>query len=135
MKKIFLLSFLVCSLFSCNISDDNQNFYYEALPIESVTIPDTFQLGEIHEISLTYIKPTGCYVFNNLLYEIDLNQRDVAVIAAVFPDEVCNDTPIEEEFTFNFKVTSADSYTFRFWTGPDENGVDTYLIVEVPVEG
>ncbi|WP_299332626.1 hypothetical protein [uncultured Psychroserpens sp.] len=134
MKKILLLCFVMCSLLSCNISDDNPNYIVEALPIDSVDLPDTFVFGQTHEITLTYTKPSGCYLFNNLLYEIDENQRDVAVIAAFFPDEVCDQTPIVEEFTFNFKVTSTESYTFRFWTGGDENGVDTYLIVEVPVE-
>lgn len=134
MKKIILISFLMCSLLSCKINDDNPNFFYEVLAIENVTIPDTFQFGEIYEITLSYTKPSDCYIFNNLLYESNLNQRDIAVIAAVFPDENCNETPIEEEFTFNFKVTSNDTYTFRFWTGLDENDMDTYLIVEVPVE-
>lgn len=134
MKKLIFISFLLCSLVSCNISDDNPNYTTVALPIDSVELPDTFLFGETHEITITYTKPTGCYFFNNLLYEIDGNQRDVAVIATFFPDEVCTQSTVVEDFTFNFKVTSADSYTFRFWTGPDENGVDTYLIVEVPVE-
>ncbi|MCD2258183.1 hypothetical protein [Psychroserpens luteolus] len=135
MKKIFLLSFLMFSLFSCNISDDNNpNFYYEALPIESVVIPETFQFGETYEILLTYIKPTDCHVYNNLFYESDLNQRDIAIVTAVFPDNGCNDLNEEEEVSFNFKVTNTGTYTFRFWQGNDESGLDTYLIVEVPVE-
>ncbi|MEH6536939.1 MAG: hypothetical protein V7719_11130 [Psychroserpens sp.] len=134
MKKIIFLSFLVVSLFSCNISDDAPNFFYEAQPVVSVVIPDSFQLGETYEITLTYIKPSGCHVFNNLLYESDLNQRDIAVVTAVFPDQGCNEVPEEEEVNFNFKVNNTGSYIFRFWQGPDENGVDTYLVIEVPVE-
>ena len=134
MKKIILLSVLVLTLVSCNIRDNNPNFYYEALPVESVEIPDTFQLGETYEIVLTYIKPTDCHIYNNLLYESDLNQRDIAIVTAVFPDGGCVDIFEEEDITFNFKVINSGTYTFRFWQGPDENGTDTYLIVEVPVE-
>ncbi|WP_298901045.1 hypothetical protein [uncultured Psychroserpens sp.] len=135
MKKIILLSFLMFSLFSCEISDDNPNFYYEALPVESVDMPETFQFGETYEILLTYIKPTDCHVYNNLFYESDLNQRDIAIVTAVFPDNGCTELNEEEEVSFNFKVTNTGIYTFRFWQGEDSSsGLDTYLIVEVPVE-
>lgn len=135
MKKIIFLSFLMVSLFSCKISDDTPNFFYEAQPVVSVDLPESFQFGETHEITMTYIKPSGCHVYNNLLYEVDINQRDIAIVTVVFPDEECEEIAEEEEVTFNFKVNNTGTYTFRFWQGPDENGVDTYLVVEVPVEG
>ncbi|MBR9913492.1 MAG: hypothetical protein GYB32_01490 [Algicola sp.] len=133
MKKIFIISFLLFSLFSCSVGDDTPNFYYEILPVESVDIPDEFQFGSVHEISLTYYKPTDCHVFNNFFYETDLNQRTVAVVTSVYTNQNCNDVNNLEEVSFNFEVNSFEPYTFRFWQGTDENGNDTYYIVEVPV--
>ncbi|MCK8482207.1 hypothetical protein [Psychroserpens algicola] len=134
MKKIFLLSFLMLSLFSCSVEDSAPNFYYEVLPIESVDIPDSFEFGNVHEIKLTYFRPSGCHVFNNFFYETDLNQRTVAIITTVLPDTDCNQEAVLEEVAFNFEVNSTGPYTFRFWLGVDENGNDTYYIVEVPVD-
>jgi hypothetical protein len=133
MKKIFLLSFLMFSLFSCSIEDDTPNFYTEVLPVESVDMPDAFQFGNVHEIKLTYFKPTGCHVFNNFFYEIDQDQRTVAIITTVNTSPDCNQNAVLEEVSFNFEVNSPGPYTFRFWQGADENGIDTYLIIEVPV--
>lgn len=135
MKKIFVLIFLMFSLFSCSVEDDSPSFYYEVLPIESVDIPESFQFGSVHEIKLTYFRPTGCHVFNNFFYETDLNQRTVAIITTVSPNSNCNQEAVLEEVSFNFEVNSDGPYTFRFWLGEDENGNDTYYIVEVPVEG
>jgi len=136
MKKIFLLSFLVFSMFSCSVSDDAQSFYTEILPIESVIIPEEFQFGQVYEIGVTYFRPSGCHIFNNFYYEINENERIVAVINTVYDDQSCDTFEAEEnevEVSFNFQVNSIDTYTFKFFQGQDENGNDLYYIVEVPV--
>jgi hypothetical protein len=136
MKKIFLLSFLMFSLFSCSVSDDTQSFSTEILPIESVTIPEEFQFGQVYEISVTYYRQSGCHIFNNFYYEINENERIVAVINTVYEDSSCETFAPEEnevEVSFNFQVNSIDTYTFKFFQGQDDNGNDLYYIVEVPV--
>lgn len=136
MKKIFLLCFLAMSLFSCSVDDDVQNVQIEFLPIESVVLPGAFEFGTVHEISVTYFRPSTCHVFNNFYYEVNENERTVAVVAAVFQNENCQPfepETEEEEVSFNFQVTSNDTYTFKFWQGVDENDNDVYYIVEVPV--
>ena len=136
MKKIFLLSFLMFSLFSCSISDDTQSFHTEILPIESVTIPEEFQFGQVYEIGVTYFRPTGCHIFNNFYYEINGNERIVAVINTVYEDQNCEtfeQGENEVEVFFNFQVNSFDTYTFKFYQGQDDNENDIYYIVEVPV--
>ncbi|SDR76780.1 hypothetical protein SAMN04515667_0601 [Formosa sp. Hel1_31_208] len=136
MKKIFLVCFLTFSLLSCSVDDETPNFYYEILPIETVDIPDSFVFGSVNEISVSYFRPTGCHVFNNFYYEINENERTVAVVTAVFQEQSCDTFEPESEevvVSFNFQVTSTDTYTFRFWQGEDDNGNDTYYIVEVPV--
>lgn len=135
MKKVVFLLVLLMSLNSCTINDDDNNptFGYEILPIESVDMPNEFVLGEVYTISVTYIKPSGCYVFNDFYYVSELNQRTIAVINTVYTDQNCTTASITEEVSFNFVVTSTGTYVFRFWQGEDENGNDLYYIVEVPV--
>ncbi len=135
MKRLFLLCLLTLSLVSCSIDDDSAtNFYTEILPIESVVIPAEFTLGETYEISVSYFRPSGCHFFYDFYYASELNNRTVAIINSVYPNQGCE--IFEDELvdvSFNFKVTSDGTYIFRFWQGEDENGNDMYYIVEVPV--
>jgi hypothetical protein len=97
-------------------------------------MPTEFQYGHTYEISMTYLKPSGCHVFNDFYYLSELNQRTIAIITTVFPNQNCENFENEEvEVTFNFRVNDIDPYVFRFWQGEDVNGNDTYYIVEVPV--
>jgi len=134
MKKIFLLTVLSVALFSCSLDDDSPKSYQEILPIESVNIPEEFEYGGVYEISMTYLRPSTCHVFNNFYYQIEGSQRTVAIISTVYTDQDCEalvDEPAE--VSFNFEVTSTEPYVFRFFQGTDESGDDTYYIVEVPV--
>lgn len=135
MKKIVFLLILVFSLASCTVNDDNTPaFHYEILPIEGVTMPEEFTQGEVYTIYVTYLKPTGCYVFNDFYYVSELNQRTVAVINTVYDNNECQTFNGETvEVSFNFMVNNSETYVFRFWQGEDENGNDLYYIVEVPV--
>jgi hypothetical protein len=138
MKKFFLLSFLLASLVSCTPDDSGANFHTEIVPIANVTIPEEFQFGQVYEIGVTYFKPNSCHVFNNFYYDINQNERTIAVITTVYEDSSCEtfdqfQEENEVEVSFNFQVNSADTYTFKFYQGDDENGNDLYYIVEVPV--
>ena len=135
MKNSFLLGFILCLIVSCSPEEDNSlNFYYETLPIESVVMPEYFEFGNTYEITMTYLRPSGCYLFNDFYYVSEDNQRTIAIIATVFPDQDCEVFDYEPvEATLNLQVNSFDPYIFKFWQGEDENGNDTYYIVEVPV--
>ena len=135
MKKIIFLLLIAISLTSCSLEDDPSNdFYYDILPVESVDIPEEFELGQTYEITVTYLRPTTCHVFNNFYYESELNQRTVAVVTSVYTNNDCLPLIDEEvEATFNFMVNNNGTYVFKFWQGEDENGNDLYYIVEVPV--
>lgn len=133
MKKILFLFVFILSLTSCSLEDDGPTFYNEILPIESVDMPEEFVLGETYTIYVSYYKPSGCHVFNNFFYNSELNQRTVAVINTVYPENDCTQSATLEEVSFNFMVNSNGTYVFRFWQGEDENGNDLYYIVEIPV--
>jgi hypothetical protein len=142
MKKSLLFSFLICSILSCSPEDDGTpDFFYETLPIESVVLPELFQLGGTYEITMTYLRPSGCHLFNDFYYLSENNIRTIAIINTVFSDQDCeifDYEPVEVSFNFqvnNFEQTNGinEPYVFRFWQGEDDNGNDTYYVVEVPI--
>ncbi len=134
MKQLFALSFALFLFASCSINDDNPNFSFEILPVESVVIPDEFELGEVYPITISYFKPTSCHYFHELYYLKENNERTVAAIDVVYEENNCETLENElVESTFNFIVTSNGSYIFKFWQGEDTNGEDQYLTIEVPV--
>lgn len=136
MKKILLtLSFLFALLLtSCNLDDDSYRAPITVLvPIENVEIPEQFVYGETYEINLTYTIPNSCYVFNDIYYQSESNERTVAIICTVYEEPNCLQEATSEEVSFNFMANSLDTYVFKFWQGEDENGNDMFYIVEVPV--
>ena len=67
-------------------------------------------------------------------YEKDLNVRTCAVRNLV--EERGNCAPVENILvreTFNFHVTNTGNYVFKFWTGTDSEGNDTFITHDVPV--
>ncbi|MDO1502245.1 hypothetical protein Q2T40_19090 [Winogradskyella maritima] len=102
------------------------------MSIQNVDIPDEFMLGETYEISMDYTRPNGCYEFSDFIYQVDFNERTVAVVDAVFTDVNCTQATVQATVSFDFRVTSSEDYVFRFYQG-QVDGEDQYLVVEVPV--
>lgn len=133
MKKVLILSFILVLMGSCSL-DDGPNFRDEILPVESVDIPDSFTLGEVYPITVSYYRPSTCHAFNRFYYLKENNIRTVAVLGYKFLQSDCEDLEDElVEATFNFHVTSNGSYIFKFWQGEDTNGENQFLTIEVPV--
>ena len=119
---------------SCSVDDDSTSFSFEVLPVESVDIPDEFELGETYPITVSYLRPSTCHGFKEFYYLKENNEWTVAPITYVFDNNDCE--TLEDnlvEATFNFIVTSNGSYIFKFWQGEDTDGETQYLIIEVPV--
>ena len=139
MKKVLLLSIIITSILSCSINDSvSQDFSFEILPIESVTIPDEMIIGEVYTINYSYFKPSTCYFFHDLYYVAENNIRTVAVINKVLEgsESIICEALIDElvEGSFDFIVNqSGGTYVFKFWQGEDENGEDIYLVHEVTI--
>tara|TARA_R110002050_G_scaffold293182_1_gene449393 strand:- start:64733 stop:65140 length:408 start_codon:yes stop_codon:yes gene_type:complete len=133
MKRLLVLC-LTLVLASCSVDNDGANYSFEVLPVESVDIPDAFELGETYPITVSYFRPSTCHSFKEFYYFKENNIRTVAPINFVFEDNNCNDLEdVLVDETFNFIVTSNGSYIFKFWQGEDTNGEDQYLTIEVPV--
>ena len=133
MKRLIIITLSLILFASCS-KDDNPEYSLEILPVESVNMPESFTLGEIYPITVSYLRPTTCYSFKEFYYGKNLNERTEAVLNYNFQDNNCQELSDElVEATFNFIVTSNGSYIFKFWQGIDENDEDQYLIIEVPV--
>ena len=85
MKRLLVLC-LALLFASCSVNDDGTNYSFEVLPVESVNIPDEFELGETYPISVSYFKPSTCHSFKEFYYLKENNERTVAAINYVFED-------------------------------------------------
>ena len=132
MKKIFFVFFILLLTVSCS-DDDNTNYHYELLPVEEAIVPDEFIHGQVYFITVKYIRPDDCYVYNDVLYEYDFDARNIAVISTVIENENCEVLDSEEELTIRVQALQTSPYIFRFWQGDDENGDPIYLEIVVPV--
>lgn len=134
MKKVLILSLILALFWSCSVPENDQDYSFEILSIESVDMPDSFTLGQVYPITVTYLRPSTCHLFKEFYYDKDNNIRTVAIIDYKFLKTDCEDLDNElVEATFNFQATSNGSYIFKFWQGEDANGIDQYLTIEVPV--
>ncbi|MEJ6791665.1 MAG: hypothetical protein QNK89_02720 [Lacinutrix sp.] len=133
MKKLLVL-LISLTILSCSTNDDSLETYQEAMPVESVTLPEEFIVNEDYEVTLTYLRPTTCHAFNDILLQKHNNQGNVYVIGTVFQSNGdCTELNSELEVSFNFKATQIGTYTFKFWQGENDNGEEIYSTVEVPV--
>ena len=139
MKKLVLIG-LLFTVWSCTTDEPvTDEFYFEILPIRSVIdMPESVNFNDVYTIHYTYSLPTTCHSFNDLYYLTEGEVRTVAVISMVFNEIgniICETLPEEEiqgSFTFNV-LNNAGTYIFKFWQGVNENGVDQYLVYEVPI--
>jgi len=132
MKKIFFVIFILLLTVSCS-DDDSSNYHYELLPVEEAEVPDEFVYGQIYYISVKYIRPTECYVYNDVLYEYDYDARNIAVISTVVEDNDCEIIDSSEELTIRVQALQTSPYIFRFWQGDDDDGDPIYIEIVVPV--
>lgn len=135
MKRILALVSVLFLFNACSLNDDDGiKFHYELLPIESVVIPDSFEIGETYPITIKYFRPTTCHAFDGFYYDKNLNIRTVAVRNAVVQKDNCTElTNSLIEQTLNFYVTNNGSYIFKFWQGKNDAGEDVFLEYEIPV--
>ncbi|WP_291130288.1 hypothetical protein [Flavobacterium sp. UBA7682] len=134
MKKIVSLIALIFLFNSC-VPEDQTDYLFELLPVESVEIPTEFTLGATYEIRMYYRRPTSCHTFNTIYYDKNLNVRTIAIESAVRQENDCQELTEDNlvECHFNFLVTSNGSYLFKFYQGQDDQGNNIFLEYEIPV--
>ena len=133
MKRIFFVLFTIVIFISCS-NDEGSTYHYELLPVADAIVPEKFEFGKIYNIEVKYIQPDNCYIYSEVLYEYDDNDRNIAVISTVLDDKVCGATEFENQMSFKVHALQENTYKFKFWQGDDDEGNPIYLIKEVPVE-
>ncbi|WP_243473340.1 hypothetical protein [Winogradskyella sp. MH6] len=131
-KYVFLLLTFVGLLVSCSVENRDPLMHTEFMPITSVEVPEYFVQGQTYEINMSYIKPSSCYVFNNIIFDIEGHERTVAVLNTVYEDSNCIPEGDSTTVSFDLTVSGNEVYLFKFYQG-SPNGVDQYHLVEVPV--
>ncbi|WP_372935442.1 hypothetical protein, partial [Seonamhaeicola sp.] len=117
MKRIIPLLLALFFLKSCSTTNDN-GFFFEISPVESVTIPSEFISGKAYDLTISYLKPSTCYAFYDFYYLEESNEVIIAPINYVFERNDCEalDNKIVE-VDLNFIVTNNGPYIFKFWQG------------------
>lgn len=134
MKKIALLLLFAITISSCSLSETPDRDFV-LIPVEEITMPDTYVVGNISHIKIKYRRPTQCHIFNGFYYDINENVRTVAIQSVKLNQNNCpDDSESIYEVPLEFKPTATGNYTFKFWTGVDGNGVDQYLVYDVVVQ-
>lgn len=131
--RVFLLFIGLTFLTSCGLESSDPEVRTEFMPVESVEIPEYFVQGDTYEILLSYIKPSSCYVFNNILFDIEGHERTVSILNTVYVNDNCEPQNELTTVGFDLTVSGDDVYLFKFYQGKDQYGVDQYHLVEVPV--
>lgn len=134
-KSVFLLLFIGMFLGGCSLDDDSPNFHFTLLRIDSVDLPESFELNETYRITVDYILPDGCTFFDRFnITDGDTTVRNVVAVGATRTDlEACTTAIVEGQAFFNFVVIYDQPYTFRFYQGEDSDGEPQFLEVVVPV--
>ena len=139
MKKVFILSMLtmVSALsVSCKDNDDYveiTNVY--AQKTDSVKIPmDTMTLGVTQEFKVYSTFTRTCEGIYS--YDYQYTNDSVRTIAnfGYKTNEACSDGTYVDGSRINFKPVKKGNYTFKFYTGKDASGANTFLEKKVVVE-
>lgn len=131
MKKLLVLVFLSFLVNSCSVGADETRVN-ELLPVQSVVLPTAMAVDVISQITVKYTRPTDCYIFNGFNLNIDGFTNYVAVQAVKLKESNCMpDNENVLEVTLLYKPTVAGLYTFKFWTGKDTAGNNTFISYEI----
>lgn len=140
--KEAVLMFLLLVLTACSkdnqvaYSDNltNQSYVIANIPIDNISLPDSFVYGETYTIDFEYTLPSKCYYYNNLEYSI-ANQTEINLAVAVYVDLVsdCILEEKQEQNSFIITINLLESYKFKLWTGKDDHGEDTFKEIVIPV--
>lgn len=120
---------------SCNDNDDyTQITEVYASKVDSVHIPlDTMVVGVTQELKVYSTFTKTC----EGIYSYDYNYTNDSVrTVANFgfkTNEACGDGTYVDGSRINFKPVKTGTYTFKFWTGKDAAGANTYIEKKVAV--
>jgi hypothetical protein len=137
MKKLLSIVFAIFLLNSCTVDQEEQRSYtISVLPIESVVMPvatTTLPAPTTYPIIIKYRNPNSCTRYNGFYYKKELLNRTVGIEVISENGRTCATDNTLVEKTLNFEPLSPGTYTFKFYTGEDANGVNQYNIQTIVV--
>ncbi|MDO5510583.1 MAG: hypothetical protein Q4F57_07795 [Weeksellaceae bacterium] len=126
MGVIFILS-------SCNKQDDEwSNYSYVALKIDSISMPDSAQLGSAVAIRPYYQRMENCEQFYGFDYQRSDFERTVLAVGLRNSVVQCGDT-LTQQSQFTFQPLETGTYNFRFWNGRDAEGDNMFVNEEIVI--
>jgi len=134
-RKLLSIGVFLALIFagSCDIEPD-ENFQFTALEVISADVPEFFELTQQHDIEITYRRPDACTFFHDFDISAESStERNIFVIGSSLIQNDCNETSSEGNAVLRFTAIENVTYTFRFYTGVDENGEPIFLEYIVPV--
>ena len=140
MKKLVFILFAVFAFAGCSDDDDALNVTYDVAEIVANDLPESFELGKIYEVTVSYVLPSRCHQFLGLDAQREgvtgESRRNIFVAAIAVRDGNvdCEDTTGGSLGTSKFSITidEDEDYTFNFLVG-EENDEPVYTTVVVPV--
>lgn len=140
MKKLILFFVGALTLMSCDI-DEGVNTQVQYAEVSDIDLPEFFELGEVYDIEVTYLLPTGCHStagidvrrINDLADRWEILVAGVASYDANAGECTRDNTNPERTETFTLRIDEETVYAFHLWTGMDNNNQPIFTIVEVPV--
>jgi hypothetical protein len=137
MKKLILFFGLALLLNSCSRNDKQDEgvpYQSEVLPVDSYVMPAIYAVNTVSTITLRYKIPTTCYAYNGFYYEKNGLTRTVGIETINYNDRNCQpDGTNVYAASLNFKPIISGTYTFKFYTGKNANGVDQFATETVIV--
>ena len=138
MKKILLLLTVLFMVCSCSIEPE-KTVDIVFIAADSIDAPSYVAPGHTYPIKMYYKKPTYCYYVSDEVYsEIAGSVYTLAVPAYFIQDANCQPptTAAPEQIVYNFMcpLSTATSFTFKFYNGDDAQGNKKFIEVAVPVQ-
>ena len=134
-KLLSIAAFLALILVvGCEI-EPQENFRFVPLEVISANVPEAFVLNAQHNLEITFRRPDNCTFFHDFDISVESNsERNIVVIGSTLSQDGCVENSVEGNATLSFIALENAPYTFRFYTGIDQNGEPIYLEYIIPVE-
>lgn len=136
MKKgiVLFASFIVLlTMLSCELETE-ENFHFVALEVIAAEVPESFTLNNSHNINVTYIRPNDCTFFEG--FDIGQGQdglRTIAAIGSTLTEQECTQQIDSVQAVLTVNAVFNGTYTLRFYSGSDDDGMPEYIEYEIPV--
>lgn len=124
---VYFTLFVLFSAFSCSKESDNARLATTPAPVTAVEAPQTASLNETVTLEVTFTVNNGCGRFGQFKETVDGKTYTIAV-QPVYVGEICTQALVNLKENYSFTPTQPGTYTFRFWSGPDDYIIKTIVV-------